>query len=492
MMNLRNSVLVRRYKNFRNPSNVKTVVGVLVALLTFCVTLWLPSEVYGLPGLTLVEQRMVAIFLTAAILWMTEAVPTWCTSVLIIAVMLLTVSDSSLWLFRSAGAGQELGVLLSYKAILACFADPVIILFLGGFVLAIGVSKTGLDVFMAKALLYPFGTRTPMVLLGFIVVTAIFSAFISNTATAAMMLAFLGPVLKALPANGKGRIALAMAIPLGANIGGIATPIGTPPNGIALKYLNDPAGLNMNIGFGDWVVMMLPLTLVTLFIGWVVLLWLFPFKEKHLHLSINGGLKKGYKTWTVAVTFVVTVLVWFTGHFNGVDANAAALIPITMLCLTGILSKQDLERINWSVLWMVAGGFALGLGFNKSGLAQDLVQAIPFGSWSPMAVLIGSGLICWVLSNFISNTATAALLVPILCAVGTGMGDTLAEVGGVKTLLVGVAMSASMAMTLPISTPPNALAHSTGFISQYDMARAGLIIGILGGVVGYLMLIYWM
>jgi sodium-dependent dicarboxylate transporter 2/3/5 len=248
----------------------------------------------------------------------------------------------------------------------------------------------------------------------------------------------------------------------------------------------------MNIGFGDWVVMMLPLTLVTLFIGWVVLLWLFPFKEKHLHLSIDGGLKKGYKTWTVAVTFVVTVLVWFTGHFNGVDANAAALIPITMLCLTGILSKQDLERINWSVLWMVAGGFALGLGFNKSGLAQDLVQAIPFGSWSPMAVLIGSGLICWVLSNFISNTATAALLVPILCAVGTGMGDTLAEVGGVKTLLVGVAMSASMAMTLPISTPPNALAHSTGFISQYDMARAGLIIGILGGVVGYLMLIYWM
>ncbi len=489
-MNILNSVLVRRYKNFRNLSNVKTVVGTLLAIIAFCLSIWLPSDVYGLPGLTLVEQRMVGIFLVAAILWVSEAIPTWCTSVLIIAVMLLTVSDSSLWFFRNEAAGENLGELISYKSILACFADPVIMLFLGGFVLAIGVSKTGLDVFMAKVLLYPFGTRTPMVLLGFIVVTAIFSAFISNTATAAMMLAFLGPVLKALPANGKGRIALAMAIPLGANIGGIATPIGTPPNGIALKYLNDPAGLNFNIGFGDWVLMMLPVTIVTLLIGWVVLLWLFPFKEKHLNLSIDGGLRKGYKTWVVAITFFVTVLVWFTGRFNGVDANAAALIPIMMLCLTGILGKKDLELINWSVLWMVAGGFALGLGFNKSGLAHDLVNAIPFAQWSPMAVLIGSGLICWLLSNFISNSATAALLVPILCAVGVGMGDNLDSVGGVRTLLIGVALSASMAMTLPISTPPNALAHSTGFVTQNDMARAGLIIGVLGGIVGYLWLIF--
>jgi sodium-dependent dicarboxylate transporter 2/3/5 len=488
-MNLFNTVLFRRYKNLNKPENVKTVVGSLLAIIVYLLFQILPPECYGLPGITLVEQRMVAIFLTAAILWITEAVPTWCTSVLIIGVMLLTVSDSALWCFRWDTAHSALGALISYKAILACFADPVIILFLGGFVLAIGVSKTGLDVFMARALLYPFGSRTPMVLLGFIVVTALFSAFISNTATAAMMLAFLGPVLRALPENGKGRIALAMAIPLGANIGGMATPIGTPPNGIALKYLNDPAGLNMDIGFGDWVQMMLPMTLVILLIGWVVLLWMFPFKEKHLHLSIDGGLKKGYKTWVVAGTFVLTVIVWFTGHFNGVDANAAALIPITLLCLTGILNKKDLEQINWSVLWMVAGGFALGLGFNKSGLATDLVNAIPFGSWSPMAVLIGSGLICWTLSNFISNTATAALLVPILCAVGTGMGDSLAEVGGVKALLVGVAMSASMAMTLPISTPPNALAHSTGFITQADMARAGLLIGLVGGLVGYLMLI---
>ena len=489
-MDLRNSVLVRRYKDFRNPSNVKTVIGGLLALIAYFTILFIPSEVYGLPGISLVERRMVAIFVTAAILWLSEAVPTWCTSVLIIMVMLLTVSDSSLWMFQAQPEVGELGKLISYKSILACFADPIIILFIGGFVLAIGVSKVGLDVFMARVLLYPFGTRTPMVLLGFILVTALFSAFISNTATAAMMLAFLGPVLKALPANGKGRVALAMAIPLGANIGGIATPIGTPPNGIALKYLNDPEGLNLGLSFVDWVIMMLPVTLITLFIGWVVLMWFFPFKEKHIKLEIKGSLKKGYKTWAVAIAFFLTVLVWFTGSFNKIDANAAALIPVTLLCLTGILNKKDLEQINWSVLWMVAGGFALGLGFKESGLAANMVKEIPFAEWSPLVVLISSGLICWVLSNFISNTATAALLVPILCAVGTGMGDVLGEVGGVQALLMGIALSASVAMTLPISTPPNALAHSTGFISQYDMAKSGALIGILGGIVGYLLLIF--
>jgi sodium-dependent dicarboxylate transporter 2/3/5 len=470
--------------------NLKSVIGILLSIVAFIVAVLLPSELYGLPGLSVIEKRMVGIFIVAAILWITEALPPWCTSILIIAIMLLTVSDSGLWLFLDV-PDEQLGNLISYKEILASFADPVIILFLGGFVLAICVSKIGLDAFLARVLLYPFGTRPHMVLLGFIIVTAIFSAFISDTATTAMMLTFLAPVIKSMPPNGKGRIALTMAIPFGAIIGGVSTPIGTPPNGIALKYLNDPTGLNLNIGFGDWVAMMLPVTISTLLIAWLVLIWLFPFKEKHLHLSINNKLNKGFKTWMVAITFLVTVVVWFTGRFNGINSYVAAMIPITLLSITGIFTKNDLEQINWSVLWMVAGGFALGLGFKDSGLANDLVQSIPFNTWSPLAVLIGSGLLCWFLSNFISNTASSALLVPIICTVGVGMGDALAPVGGIKTLLMSIALSASMAMTLPISTPSNALAHSTGFVKQSEMARAGLLVGIIGGAVGYLVLIFW-
>lgn len=504
---LSNSVLVRRYKNFRNPSNVKTVIGSLLSLFLYFGIIAMPSSWYGLPGLTLVEQRMVAIFVTAAILWISEAIPTWCTSVLIIVVMLLTVSDSSLWFFANDPSltdpnATPLGKLIDYKAIMACFADPVIMLFMGGFALAIGVEKVGLDVAMAKVLLYPFGTRPGMVLAGFILVTALFSAFISNTATAAMMLAFLAPVLRSMHSdNGsKGKIALAMAIPLGANIGGIATPIGTPPNGVAMKYLNDPdtianlteQGLpSSNVSFLEWCSAMTPITLIILAIGWAVLMWMFPFKKgERIELTIKGGLRKGYKTWVVAFTFALTIILWFTGEWNGLNANVVALVPICCLCLTGLLSKKDLEQINWSVLWMVAGGFALGLGFNKSGLAAELVHSIPFGSWSPLVVLISAGAICWLLSNFISNSATAALLIPILCAVGTGMGETLLAVGGLKTLLFGTAMAASLAMTLPISTPPNAIASSTGIISQTDMAKSGLTIGVIGAIIGYLLLIF--
>ena len=112
--------------------------------------------------------------------------------------------------------------------------------------------------------------------------------FLSNTATAAMMLTFLTPVLKALPADGKGKIGLAMAIPVAANVGGMGTPIGTPPNAIALKYLNDPEGLNLNIGFGEWMSFMLPYTIIVLFIAWFILLRLFPFKQKSIELQIGS------------------------------------------------------------------------------------------------------------------------------------------------------------------------------------------------------------
>ncbi len=473
-------------------NKVKSIIGVALSAVAFCLFIFLPPESYGLPGLTIVEQRMVAIFITAALLWLTEAIPTWCTSLLVILVMVLSVSTSSFSPLISDIPTDTLGPLIKYEDILATIADPIVILFLGGFVLAIGVTKTGLDVFMAKVLLKPFGKRSEFVLLGFILVTAIFSAFISNTATAAMMLAFLGPVLSVLPPDGKGRIALAMAIPIGANIGGIATPMGTPPNGIALKYINDPNGLNMDISFADWAWIMTPMTLVFLLLSWFILMKLFPFKQKTIVLNISGEFKRTRETYIVAATFIITVLVWFTGKYNGINANAAAMLPVAILCVTGVITKDDLKQINWSVLFMVAGGFALGLGFQKTGLASHLVSTVPFGSWSPIVVLISSGLICWVLSNFISNSATAALLVPILCSVGLGMGDSLDAVGGVRALLIGVALSASLAMTMPISTPPNAIAHSTGYIEQKDMLKSGLIIGLFCGLIGYLTLIYIM
>ena len=463
----------------------KLIYSIIVLFVTLF--LWnIPADWYGIEGLTVIQQRIIAIFAFATLMWILEIVPSWATSVAIIVLMLLTTSNSGIKPLMYEEAGDP----LPYKDIMASFADPVIMLFIGGFILAIAATKTGLDAQLAKNLLKPFGSKANNVLLGFILITGIFSMFVSNTATAAMMLTFLTPVFKQLPPEGKGRIALTLSIPVAANLGGMATPIGTPPNGIALKYLNDPEGLNMNLGFGEWMMFMLPLVLVLLFLGWILLRTFFPFSQKTINLEIEGGMKKGFHTWVVIVTFFITVLLWITDKYTGINSNTVALIPFVIFALTGVITKYDLEEINWSVIWMVAGGFALGYGLNSSGLAANAMKSIPFGSLSPIVILIVSGLICYMLSNFISNSATAALLMPILAVVCSGMGDKLDAIGGTPTVLIGIAVAASSAMVLPISTPPNALAFSTNLVKQNDMVKIGLIMGIISMVLGYTVLYF--
>ena len=469
---------LKKAKRLAKNQTVARCIKLTIAI-TLSLILWfLPIDTFGIEGLTVIEQRLISIFIFATLMWVFEAVPAWTTSVLIVVLLLLTVSDSSLWFLTQNTPAEELGQTVKYKSILHCFADPIIMLFIGGFILAIAATKSGLDVLLAR-----------YVLLGFILVTAVFSMFLSNTATAAMMLTFLTPVLKALPADGKGKIGLAMAIPVAANVGGMGTPIGTPPNAIALKYLNDPEGLNLNIGFGEWMSFMLPYTIIVLFIAWFILLRLFPFKQKSIELQIEGEAKKDWRSIVVYITFAITVLLWMFDKFTGVNSNVVAMIPVAVFCITGVITKRDLEEISWSVLWMVAGGFALGVALQETGLAKHMIEAIPFSTWPPVLMIVGSGLICYAMANFISHTATAALLVPILAIAGISMRENLSSLGGVETLLIGVAIGSSLAMILPISTPPNALAHATGMIQQKDMEKVGIIMGIIGLILGYTMLI---
>lgn len=458
--------------------------------LTTLVTLivWnLPSGVFGIEGLTIVQQRVIAIFVMAVMLWLTEAIPAWATSVTIIFVLLFFVSNSSFKFMQ--GSEGKYGQFLDSVGIMACFADPTIILFLGGFILAIAATKSGLDVWMAKTMIKPFGKRSENVLLGFLLITGIFSMFISNTATAAMMLTFLTPVFKALPANGKGRIALTMAIPIGANLGGMGTPIGTPPNAFAYKVLNDPTGMNMDISFGQWMAVMAPLVIILLIIAWFLLRKLFPFSQKTIELKIEGDMQHNWRTVVVGITFILTILLWIFGKKIGVNANTTAMLPIAVFAFTGVITAKDLQAIDWGVIWMVAGGFALGLAMNGTGLAKAAVESIPFGEWSPIVILMIAGLVCYFLSNFISNTATAALLIPILSVVCDGMSNKLSLIGGSSTILIGIAVAASAAMCLPISTPPNAIAYSTGLIQQKDMAKSGILIGVITLILGFSLLI---
>ena len=454
----------------------------------FTVVVWnLPIDCFGIENLTVVQQRVIAIFVMAVMLWLTEAIPAWATSVVIIFVLLFFVSDSAFAVMH--GAEGEYGKLLDYQGVMACFADPTIILFLGGFVLAIAATKSGLDVLMAKTLIAPFGKRSEYVLLGFMLITGIFSMFISNTATAAMMLTFLTPVFKSLPANGKGRVALTMAIPIGANLGGMGTPIGTPPNAFAYKVLNDPTGLNLGIGFGDWMMIMCPMVIIMLICAWFIIRKMFPFSQETIELKIDGSMQHNWRTAVVGATFFLTIILWVFGKQLGINANTVAMLPIAVFAFTGVITANDLKDIDWAVIWMVAGGFALGLAMNGTGLAENAVKSIPFGEFNPFVIMVVSGLVCFTLSNFISNTATAALLIPILTVVCAGMGGKLVAIGGTETVLIGVAVAASCAMSLPISTPPNAIAYSTGLIQQTDMVKAGLTVGVLSMIIGYTVLI---
>ena len=467
-----------------NKFSVKNYVLLPILLIVSIFLFVMPTEWFGIDGLTVVQQRTIALFVFAAFMWIIEAVPAWATSIITMVLLIFTVSNGQFAFLRTS---ENLGTLVSYKDFMAQFASPTIMLFMGGFVLAIAATKVGLDVVLAKVLLAPFGKNPKTVLLGILLVVAVFSMFMSNTATAAMMLAFLAPVLKNLPADGKGRIGLALAIPIGANIGGIGTPIGTPPNVIALGYLKENLGIN--VGFGEWCIRMIPFVIVLLFIAWIFLLIFFPFKAKEIKLEINADRKKDFHFWVVAATFVITILLWLIPEkTTGLNSYEVALIPFAVFVATGVFSKNDFKEINWDVLWMVAGGLALGTALMKTGLAEALVNAIPFSTMPALLVIVVSGIVGYAIANFLSHTSAANLLLPILATVA-GAVD-LSAFGGSAALLIGLAISTSVAMILPISTPPNAIASSTGLVETKDMAKMGVIMGIVGLVLGYAVLIF--
>lgn len=459
--------------------------GVLLKLLVcFSIplaVLFMPIDAIPIDDLTLIQHRLLAIFLLAALLWVLEPVPVFATSILIIALELVMISDKGLHFFRAPPPGHDLGELMKYTDIFSAFSSPIIILFMGGFALAIAASKYELDNNLARVLLKPFGTQPRFIMLGLMLITAVFSMFMSNTATTVMMLALLGPIVASAPRGDLGIKALVLCIPIAANTGGIATPIGTPPNAIALQYLT---GEN-SIDFLSWMMMGLPFVIIQLTIAWFLLQKFFPSSEKEMILKLDGKFKTSWRAIVVYVTFAATIILWMTTKLHGMNTYVVSIIPLAVFTLTGIMGKEELKQINWDVLWLVAGGIAIGIGLDKTGLAAALAHAIDYESLSPMSVVFTLSIICWLMANFMSNTATANLLMPIAAAIGASM-ESLVSIGGLQGLLVVVAFSASLGMILPVSTPPNSLAYSTGLIESKDMAKTGLIMGVIGLLIVYI------
>ncbi len=230
---------------------------------------------------TAIQHILLFLFVLAASLWLLEPIPVYATSLLVMGAMCALISNSAITPLQNYLVETDPSHLLKYNDILASFSSPIIILFLGGFALAIGSSKYKLDVNLASVLLKPFGTKTKFVMLGLMFITSLFAMFMSNTATTVMMITMIAPILAVIDKHDTGIKAMVLSIPFAANIGGIATPIGTPPNAIAISFMDK----TQSISFFQWIIHSLPIAIICILVTWVILQIMFPSKQK-IYISI--------------------------------------------------------------------------------------------------------------------------------------------------------------------------------------------------------------
>lgn len=415
-----------------------------------------------LPGLSVEGTRMFGIFLAAILLWVSEAVPLAGTAVLVIFLEVLFISDHAL-----LDVAKDAPV---YTKFFGALANPVIILFLGGFMVADGAAKYKLDRALSAVLLKPFIGKPRLTVLGVMLITAIMSMFMSNTATTATMFAVMMPVIMALP-EGKARTGIALSIPVAANVGGMGTPVGTPPNAIALGALEN-AGINVT--FLQWMLAAVPLMLVLLALSWAFIAWRYIPNDAKFNIDTSARFEKSRNAIIFYCVAGLTIVLWMTESLHHISSNIVGFLPVVVLLMTKVMSGDDLRALDWPVLWLVAGGIALGSGVSAMGLDKWMLGSIDWTSIPGLLLILVLALVGWVTSNVISHSASANLLVPM------GMGLAVSVSSGAAEIAIVIALGCSLGMCLPISTPPNAIAYSTGTTPTREMAIVGVIVGLIG------------
>ena len=298
--------------------------------------------------------------------------------------------------------------------------------------------------------------------------------FMSNTATTAMMLTVIAPIIKSIKSEIPFRKGLILSIPFSANIGGMATIIGTPPNAIAAGSL----GIANRIDFFQWMRMGFPPALFLFGVLWLYLKIRYPPEGK---MELSG---KSFHTfsddtpswmrWTVMAVFFITITLWLTESLHKIPATVISFVPITLFAVFGILTSAEVRQLEWDVLILIAGGLALGVGVTETGLGAWIIHQVPADLPSNFVLAILLAYFICIISNFMSNTAAASVFIPTVLGLSLG-----AEV----QLIVPMALCSSAAMCLPVSTPPNAIAYSQGDLNNGDFLTGGLIAGLLAPVV---------
>ena len=458
-------------------------IGLLAAPAVFLVLVLLPAP----DGMSQAAWRTAAVGLLMATWWVTEAIPIPATALLpLVLFPLLGIAP--------IGAAAE------------PYANPIVFLFLGGFVLAGAMQRWALHRRIALVVVNALGTEPHRVVLGFMVATAFLSMWVSNTATAVMMLPIgLSVIALVAPPDGEGNpgqlnfgTSLMLGIAYAASIGGLATLIGTPPNALLAGYMEATYGVQ--IGFARWMLVGLPLVVVSLPITWVLLTRVsFPIRIAGIpggravlraRLHELGAISAAERR--VGLLFAATALAWILrpvlddlvpGLSDAGIAIAAALVlflvPAGATADPGdapprLMDWETAETLPWGVLLLFGGGLSLAAAVTDTGLADWIGAALSaLDAWPTVALVAAVTAVVLFLTELTSNTATAAALLPVLGPLAVSLGEDP------LLLAVPAAIAASCAFMMPVATPPNALVYGSGYVTIPQMARAGLALNVL-------------
>jgi len=469
--------------------------GLVLGPLLFAFVQFGPSA----EGLSAEATAALAVALWVGTWWVTEAVPIAVSALLPIV------------LFPLTGA-------LDLGTTTAAYGHKYVFLYLGGFLLAIAIEKVNLHRRIALFIIASIGTRMRMIVLGFMVATAFLSMWISNTATSVMMLP-IGLAIIAqyrdhtdTPENEHTQFGkmLMLAIAYSASIGGIGTLIGTPPNLVLAGIVKELYGVE--IGFLEWMLLALPLSILLLALCWV---YLTRFAVKLKADDFTGGVEEIKRQREalgpihrdekkVGIVFLLTAVAWISRSFllspilPAIDDTIIALSAgIALFVIRGsngkgaILSWDDSKRIPWGILILFGGGLAIAQGFKDTGLAQWFAEQLITLEFLPLIVMT---LVLVAAINFLteitSNLATTAMILPVLAPLAAAMGVHP------YIFMIGATLAASCAFMLPVATPPNAVVFGSGYVSMKDMIRAGLGLNLISILlitvwVFYLLPIFW-
>lgn len=447
-------------------SRARILIVVCICLVIAASTSFIVGQ---LSSLTPAPQRALFILVLAATLWVSDAIPAYAVGILVIALKIALLGKPGGVFARSER---------DWEQFVAVLGHPLVWLFFGGFVLAAGMERSGLDRKIATFVLSRFGTHPGRLLLGVMSISFGLSMCLSNTATTAMVIAMLLPVLSNPHVTDRFGTNLVLGCAVAANLGGMASLIGTPPNAIVVGALSEKA---INVGFLDWVVLGLPPALCAVLLAWGVLLKRTPADQSgipvHLVTSKEPGKQPLPGQKTVIGTLIVTLTAWLTSEWHGVPTAAVAFLPIVVFTSTGLLRVSDIRGLQYDVLFLLAGGLALGRSVTETGLSDWLVSALPLDSFSPSGVTYSLSFVTVALSNFMSNTAATNVLAPIGTSILPGYEAQVA---------IPIAFGASAAMCLPVATPPNAMAFATGRCKTVDFVKIGLLMAVAVPILGVL------